>query len=201
MRSTACSIPTTIARIEIRTSERALAHTDRADPKSALEAKFSVQYCVARALDDGKVVPRALRRRRAARTPAMRIAARQGAVVALYRALFLRSDRFDAVVKVTLNDGQRARDESRSRRSGARCENPIPADALNAKFGDCAARVLDARTADAVCRADLGARESLGAVRDLTALLEAERDRDRRRAGVQMRVAHRDVDGVDGPRS
>ena len=45
-----------IAGIESRTHPRALAHTDRPDPQTPLEAKFSVQYCVARAALDGKVV-------------------------------------------------------------------------------------------------------------------------------------------------
>ena len=48
--------PDSIVRVESRTSARGLAHTDRANPRSSLEAKFSVQYCVARALTSGKVV-------------------------------------------------------------------------------------------------------------------------------------------------
>src|SRR5690606_17021716 len=35
-----------IARVDIRTHTSRLLHTDRHDPRSALEAKFSVQYCV-----------------------------------------------------------------------------------------------------------------------------------------------------------
>ncbi|HSQ02573.1 MAG TPA: MmgE/PrpD family protein, partial [Burkholderiales bacterium] len=48
--------PASIERIDSWTSPRALAHTDRAQPQSALEAKFSVQYCVTRALLHGRVV-------------------------------------------------------------------------------------------------------------------------------------------------
>lgn len=44
-----------IARIEILPHSRRLRHTDNPRPRSALEAKFSVQYCVARALVDGAV--------------------------------------------------------------------------------------------------------------------------------------------------
>src|SRR5450759_2458127 len=39
-----------VARVDSWTSARALAHTNRPHPNSALDAKFSVQYCVARAL-------------------------------------------------------------------------------------------------------------------------------------------------------
>ena len=38
------------------THPRRLAHTNRPDPKSALDAKFSVQYCLARALLHGRIM-------------------------------------------------------------------------------------------------------------------------------------------------
>src|SRR5262249_3982382 len=41
-----------VARIECWTHARRLEHTNRPDPQSGLEAKFSVQYCLARALTD-----------------------------------------------------------------------------------------------------------------------------------------------------
>ncbi|WP_116086875.1 MmgE/PrpD family protein [Tropicimonas sp. IMCC34011] len=44
-----------IARIEILPHPRRLAHTDTPRPQTPLEAKFSVQYCTARALADGDV--------------------------------------------------------------------------------------------------------------------------------------------------
>jgi 2-methylcitrate dehydratase PrpD len=44
-----------IARVDSWTSAPRLAHTNRPDPGSALEAKFSVQYCVARALLNGRL--------------------------------------------------------------------------------------------------------------------------------------------------
>jgi len=48
--------PQQIARVESHTADVRLLHTDRPDPNSELDAKFSVQYCVLRALIDGKVV-------------------------------------------------------------------------------------------------------------------------------------------------
>ena len=48
--------PEKIARIDSWTHPRRLAHTDRPDPQSGLDAKFSVQYCLARALLGGRIV-------------------------------------------------------------------------------------------------------------------------------------------------
>src|SRR5205823_82563 len=48
--------PDKVARIDSWTHPRRLAHTDRPDPGSGLDAKFSVQYCLARALLAGTVV-------------------------------------------------------------------------------------------------------------------------------------------------
>jgi hypothetical protein len=83
---------------------------------------------------------------------------------------FSDEDRFDAVVKVTLNDG-RILETKVDTPLGRTAQNPISKDALNSKFRDCATRVLDAAAADAVC-AQVWAIESLPSVRDLTALLE-----------------------------
>ena len=44
-----------IRRIEILTQPRRLPHTNQPHPQTSLESKFSIQYCVARALVDGQV--------------------------------------------------------------------------------------------------------------------------------------------------
>jgi 2-methylcitrate dehydratase PrpD len=44
--------PAQVERVDSFTHPRRLAHTDRPDPNSELDAKFSVQYCLARALTD-----------------------------------------------------------------------------------------------------------------------------------------------------
>ena len=44
-----------VERIESWTHPRRLEHTNRPDPQSELDAKFSVQYCLARAIIDRKV--------------------------------------------------------------------------------------------------------------------------------------------------
>jgi 2-methylcitrate dehydratase PrpD len=47
--------PSEIARVDVRVPARGLRHTNRPDPRTSLDAKFSVQYAVARALADGTV--------------------------------------------------------------------------------------------------------------------------------------------------
>jgi len=130
------------------THPRRLAHTNRPVLRSALDAKFSVQYCLARALLDGQVVisqfedeayldPRVapmMARIEAAPHPAMSLAS--------------AAPHFGAEVRVTTVDGQqfiRAVDMARGRTSG----NKLPQSLLEAKYRDCAGRVLQP---DAVAR-------------------------------------------------
>ena len=47
--------PAMVERVDSWTHPRRLAHTNRPDPQSELDAKFSVQYCLARALLDRRV--------------------------------------------------------------------------------------------------------------------------------------------------
>ena len=47
--------PDDVTRIDAWTHKRRLEHTNRPDPRGPLDAKFSVQYCVARALVHGDV--------------------------------------------------------------------------------------------------------------------------------------------------
>ncbi|MFT5448341.1 MAG: 2-methylcitrate dehydratase PrpD [Gammaproteobacteria bacterium] len=45
-----------VTRIDIATHPRRLPHTNNPDPRTPFEAKFSMQYCVARALQDGELM-------------------------------------------------------------------------------------------------------------------------------------------------
>ena len=129
------------------THPRRLAHTNRPTPRSALDAKFSVQYCLARALVDGQAllshfddgayvdpqVARVMSRIEAAPHPQMSPSS---------------TAHFGAEVTVTTTDGRRlakAVDIALGRTS----ENPLPPSVLEAKYRDCAGRAL---TADAVSR-------------------------------------------------
>lgn len=140
-----------IARVDTWTHERGLAHTDRPDPASALDAKFSVQYCVARALLDGKVVLEHFEGD-AWRDPAIRGFLRRVHAAPYTGKLFSPDDPFDAEVKVTLASGN-AYSRKVDRPLGRTTDNPIPADRIKAKFENCAGQVLKPEAVDAVSRA------------------------------------------------
>ena len=129
-----------IVRIDSWTHPRRLAHTNRPDPKSGLDAKFSVQYCLARAALQGEIrledfegnayddpeIRTLMARVHAAAHPS----AAEGNEMAL-----------GAEVRVTFADG-----EVIAKKVGAALgrgpDNPMPKDALVTKFTNCAGRAL-----------------------------------------------------------
>ncbi len=158
-----------VERVDSWTSARGLAHTDRRDPDSDLAAKFSVQYCVARALLHGRVVLEHFEGD-AWRDPAVRaLLARVHAAPYMGKA-FADDDPFDAEVRVTLKDG-RTYSEKVDRPLGRTSDNPIAPEHLKAKFENCAIRVLTPQAAAAVCRR-IDSFEEAGPMREFTRLLE-----------------------------
>ena len=134
--------PDIVEHVDAWTHPRRLAHTNRPEPRSPLDAKFSVQYCVARALASGRVVladfegdgyaapaNRAIMSRiQAAPHPNMSMAS---------------TDHFGAEVRIRTTDG-RTLSCSTDRPVGRGPEKPLPLPALEAKFKDCAGRVMEA---------------------------------------------------------
>jgi len=139
--------PEHVAHIVAWTHPRRLAHTNRPAPRSALDAKFSLQYCLARALVDGQVVlsqfdgdahldarvTEVMARIEAAPHPQMSPAS---------------NAHFGAEVTVTTTDGRRLT-KAVELALGRTSANPLPGSLLEAKYRDCAGRVL---TAEAVNR-------------------------------------------------
>ena len=132
-----------VAAIEVMPHRRRLPHTDNPWPQTPLQAKFSVQYAVARALLDG----------------AVRIADFEGAAFTDPRVQTLLGKtqarphpdmaddaptQFGAEVRVTMNDGRvlSRRVDDMAGRGG---DNPMTRGELLAKFEDCASRALPAR--------------------------------------------------------
>ncbi len=159
-----------VARIDSLTPMQGLAHTDRPDPDSPLAAKFSVQYCVARAALDGKVVLEHFEGD-AHREPAVRDLLKRVRAMPYSGKPFAVDDPFDAEVTITLTDG-RSFTEKVDRPLGRTSDNAIAYEHMKAKFENCAARVLAPAAVAAACRA-LESLEKLGSTRELTALLEA----------------------------
>ncbi|MDO8504042.1 MAG: MmgE/PrpD family protein [bacterium] len=161
--------PRSLERVNAWTPARRLAHTDRPQPNSALDAKFSVQYCVVRALLDGKVVFEhfegdAYREERVC-----------GLLPRVHAAphkpgQFAPDNNNGAVVEVMLTDGS-VHSAKVERALGRTAQNPIPIDQLRAKFENCASRVLGPKAVSAALRAT-DRFEEVASIKDFTALLE-----------------------------
>ncbi len=161
--------PDKVARIESVTHQRALVHTNRPDPRSTLDAKFSVQYCVARALLHGEVgfahFEGEAYRDPQVRSLLSRIAARPHAHQP--RGM---DEHFECEMTVTTTDGQRY---------SARVEQPLrgpqnlaPPDRLESKFRDCAAKSLEPGAVGRIYDM-LQSYETLGDVRQAAKLMAA----------------------------
>jgi 2-methylcitrate dehydratase PrpD len=159
----------TLARVETWTPKRRLAHTNRPDPASALDAKFSVQYCVARALLHGKIVFEHFEGD-AYRDPVVRGLLPRIRAAPHAENQFPAGNNNGAEVKVTTTDGKAFSDKV-ERALGRTSENPIPFERLHAKFEDCALRVLAPETVAALSR-KIDKFEELGSAREFTRLLE-----------------------------
>ncbi len=162
-----------IVRIEAWIHRRRLQHTNRPAPRTALDAKFSLQYVLARAALDGCVtVPQfegaALNDTRVhALLPRIQVAPYdepQGANEPPFTPI-APDNHFAGAVRVTLADGRvlKAQVEQALGRSSSL---PLPTDLLHAKFGLCARTVLHAQAVDAI----LAQIESLPTLPDMRLL-------------------------------
>lgn len=171
--------PANIASIETWTPAFGLSYTNRPEPNSDLDAKFSVQYCTVRALTAGKVVLEYFENG-AFRDPAMQSVLPRVRSEIYAGPMFDPEDPFDAELKLTLHDGRVLKTKV-DRPLGRTSEIPIPYQRLQAKFEDCAARVL-ARDAVAKALQVIDFSDKSGSVRDLTQGLETAPATSRRAA-------------------
>jgi len=134
--------PEQVARIDSWTHTRRLEHTNRPDPQSSLDAKFSVQYTLARALKDRTVKLEHFEGDNW-KDPATRALLPKIHVATYTTAQFPADNHFGAEVKVTLTDG-RVVSAKTDQALGRSVDKPLPADRLKDKFDNCAARALSA---------------------------------------------------------
>jgi len=123
-----------IVRIDSWTHPRRLAHTNRPDPESGLDAKFSVQYCLARAVLQGQIRLEDFEGD-AYDDPTVR------ALMTRIHADARTDEALGAEVRVTFADGQ-VISQKVSAALGRGPDNPMPEGALAAKFANCASRAL-----------------------------------------------------------
>jgi 2-methylcitrate dehydratase PrpD len=157
--------PAMVTRIESQTHPRRLAHTDRPDPRGALDAKFSVQYCLARALVSGQVLIEHFEDGRYDE-PEVRAVLRRVVASAWPERQMDLSEHFGADVQVTLADARVLR-KSVSRPLGRGPSIPLPSDLLRGKFIDCARRALPVEAAHQL-HALLDRLETVNDMRELT---------------------------------
>ena len=132
--------PAMVERVESWTHPRRLAHTDRPDPQSELDAKFSVQYCLARALLDRRVSLEHFEGE-AFREPAIRALLPRIHAAPHPDMAMASTEHFGAEVRATLTD-RRVLTATVKRPLGRGPGNPLPPELLEAKFLNCAARAL-----------------------------------------------------------
>ncbi len=165
--------PAKVARIESWTHARRLAHTNRPDPQSELDAKFSVQYCLARAVVSGRVSIEHFEGD-SYRDPTVRALLPRIVSEAQAPKPVDDGEHFGADVTVTLTDG-RVLTQSVPRPLGRGPTIPLPVELLEIKFLNCAQRALPAATARGLLGM-LRGLEGLNRVRSLTdAMVPPER--------------------------
>jgi 2-methylcitrate dehydratase PrpD len=137
--------PANVQRIDSWTHPRRLAHTNRPDPQSELDAKFSVQYCLARGLVSGRVAIEHFEGD-SYRDPAVQAVLKRVHAAPHPEMSMDTFEHFGAEVRVTMADG-RVLMQKVSRPLGRGPENPLPVELLEAKFLNCAQRTLPAGAA------------------------------------------------------
>jgi 2-methylcitrate dehydratase PrpD len=140
--------PAAVERIHSWTHKRRLEHTNRPDPQSTKDAKFSVQYCLARAIVDRKVAIEHFEGDAYKDGEVRRIMSLVQAAP-YSTAQFPEDNHFGAEVKVTLRGGTvlGAKVDQPQGRTSA---NPLPQERLQEKFENCANRAIPAAASKAV---------------------------------------------------
>lgn len=155
-----------VARLDGWIHARRLIHTDRPQPATSVDAKFSLQYCLARALTDGGITIEHFEGD-AYGNPAIRRLL-QRTHVAPYSEEQFGDNSDGAAVRLTLDDG-RVLDMKIDDRT------PITRESLEWKFMNCAARACS-KAGAAKVMALVDALPQLGDVRQLTAEIAAAVD-------------------------
>ena len=159
--------PEQVERVDSWTHKRRLEHTNRPDPQSTFDAKFSVQYCLARALAERKVVTGHFEGD-SYRDPAIRRLLARVHAAPYTTAQFPEDNHFGAEIKVTLRDGT-VLAQKVDQPFGRTSHNPLPPALLKEKFVNCALSALPQDRVEELYTA-IQSLEKTGDVRELTAL-------------------------------
>jgi 2-methylcitrate dehydratase PrpD len=161
-----------VERIDAAVHSRRLQHTNRPDPKGGLDAKFSQQYVLARALVDGAVGVADFEDEKAddARVRELMPRVHMTGYDESGVGGFEEANHFGGVVRITMKDG-RVLEAQVEQPLGRTSANPLPEALLREKFRLCAQTALRkdpvAGVADEIWRV-----ETLASVRELTGMIE-----------------------------
>ena len=163
--------PDDVSQIDAWIHARRLEHTNRPDPQSALEAKFSLQYCVARALMHSRVVLEHFEGNFFRDLDVRRIMQRVR-VQPYTETQFDADNHFGSEVKITMVNGQTYSAKVQNA-LGRTSSNPLPQERLRKKFENCAGRVLSPEHVEKVY-ASIGDLEQFGSMRELMLMIATE---------------------------
>lgn len=175
--------PGAVDRIDAWIHTRRLEHTNRPDPRSELDAKFSLQYCLARAVNDRKIMLEHFEGD-THRDAAVRRLMSRVHVAPYTTEQFPAENHFGAEIRIRTTGGETLTAKV-DQPLGRTSENPLPPERLKEKFENCSLRALQ-REQVAGLYAATQHFEELADTRDLTSIIVAPTQRARRRA----RVAH-----------
>ena len=172
--------PERVMRIDSWTHPRRLAHTDRPDPQSGLDAKFSVQYCLARALLGGRIVLEDFEGE-AFRDGATRVLMGRIHAAPHPEMDSASGEHLGAEIRITFDDGRTIAKRVGSA-LGRGPDNPLLPDALTGKFANCAARALPPGQVEQLQRILLQLDEA-NSLRAVVAAIATPAERGTRRMG------------------
>jgi 2-methylcitrate dehydratase PrpD len=143
--------PDDVVRVDAWIHSRRLAHTNRPEPDSPMDAKFSLQYVLARALLDGHVGVDDFQARAYTQAQARELLGRIR--VAAYdqagEQIFPVGNHFGGRVRIALRDGT-VLESQVDQPLGRTSAHPLPHALLRAKFSLCAARALREDAVDGI---------------------------------------------------
>ena len=173
--------PESIERVDVLLQTRRLAHTNRPRPRTALDAKFSVQYVVARAVTDRRITMEQFEGD-ACNDPAVQRLLPKIHAGTYTTEHFPADHHFGSVVTVTTTSGRILTNKVYFQ-LGRTVDIPAPPEQMKEKFENCAQRALPrervAEIYDVIQRF-----ERLSEVNELTRLLAADAAKSRRVAAV-----------------
>jgi 2-methylcitrate dehydratase PrpD len=138
--------PERVEKVKAWLHPRRLQHTDRQWPNSSLDAKFSLQYCLARAVIDRKIVMNQFEGDAFA-DPQIRKLLAVIEAKPYTNAQFAEDNHFGGEVEVLTRDGKTLRAKVQQS-VGRTSDDPLPASLLREKFVNCSAGVLTRESID-----------------------------------------------------